>query len=262
MIYTKKDFEKMRAAGNLAMRTLDYIADFVHEGISTEELDDLCNDFIEKNGAISACKDYCGYPKYTCISLNHVVCHGIPTKARKLVDGDILNIDVTVILDGFFGDTSRMYTVGKTSIKAKKLIDVTYDAMWKAILSLKPGRHIYDVGDVISEFVKPHGFGIVRDYCGHGVGKVFHEDPTVLHYKNRIITDELVPGMIFTVEPMINAGNYQIKVLNDGWTVVTRDKSLSAQFEHSVGITENGVEVFTITEEERKKFGHLLSKWA
>lgn len=261
MIYTKEDFKKMRKAGNVAMRTLDYIAAFIKEGVTTEYLDDLCNDFIVKKGAISACKGYMGYPRYTCISVNHVVCHGIPSPDKKLKKGDILNIDVTVILDGFYGDTSRMYTVGKGSVKSDKLISVTYESLWNAILNIRPGSHLYDIGDIISETVKPYKYGIVRDYCGHGVGAKFHEDPTVLHFKNRYSNLVLKPGMIFTIEPMINEGSYEVKMLQDDWTVVTKDKSLSAQFEHSIGITDDGVEVFTITDEEREKFSDKLSVW-
>ena len=261
MIYSKDDFKLMRKASKLAMMTLDFIDEYVRAGITTEELDNLCNEFIVKNGGISACKGYSGYPKYTCISLNHVICHGIPTDKRKLHEGDILNIDVTVIVDGFFGDTSRMYKVGKIQPVAQKLIDVTYQSLWDAILAIKPFDPLNKVGDVISKTISKTGFSIVRDFCGHGVGRRFHEDPTVLHFKNKYSEEPLKPGMIFTIEPMINVGKPDTKTLSDGWTSVTKDHSLSAQFEHSIGITDKGVEVFTITDEEEKIYGKFLDKW-
>jgi len=261
MKYSKSDFQLMRRAANLSMRTLDFISPHVKEGITTEELDNLCNDFIEKHGGVSACKGYNGYPKYTCISLNHVICHGIPTPTRKLRSGDILNIDVTVILDGFYGDTSRMYKVGKVSPIAQKLIDVTYQSLWNAILAIKPFDPLNKIGDVISKTISKTGFSIVRDFCGHGVGRVFHEAPTVLHFKNTYSDIPLEPGMIFTIEPMINVGKPDVRIMPDNWTAVTKDHSLSAQFEHTIGITEKGVEVFSITEDEEKMFGKYLDKW-
>ena len=237
-------FEKMRIAGSLASKTLDMITDYVKEGTDTNYIDKLCYEFIKDNGGYSAPQFYRGFEKSICTSLNHVVCHGIPSD-RTLQDGDIVNIDVTAIINDHYGDTSRMFAVGDTSIKSKKLINVTYESLNRAIKILKPGKRIGDIGHEIQSFVEKNGFSVVRDFCGHGIGTNFHQEPNILHYGSKDTGDELKPGMTFTIEPMINAGNYQTKVLNDGWTAVTKDKTLSAQFEHTVGITENGYEIFT-----------------
>ena len=237
-------FEKMRIAGSLASKTLDMITDYVKEGTATNHIDKLCYEFIRDNGGYSAPQFYRGFEKSICTSLNHVVCHGIPGD-RTLQDGDIVNIDVTAIINDHYGDTSRMYTVGDTSVKSKKLINVTYESLNRAIKILKPGKRIGDIGHEIQSFVEKNGFSVVRDFCGHGIGTNFHQEPNILHYGSKDTGDELKPGMTFTIEPMINAGKYHTKVLNDGWTAVTKDKTLSAQFEHTVGITENGYEIFT-----------------
>ncbi|WP_075482635.1 type I methionyl aminopeptidase [Candidatus Pelagibacter communis] len=237
-------FEKMRVAGSLASKTLDMITDYVKEGTATNHIDKLCYEFIRDNGGYSAPQFYRGFEKSICTSLNHVVCHGIPGD-RTLQDGDIVNIDVTAIINDHYGDTSRMYTVGNASVKSKKLINVTYESLNRAIKILKPGKRIGDIGHEIQSFVEKNGFSVVRDFCGHGIGTNFHQEPNILHYGSKDTGDELKPGMTFTIEPMINAGKYHTKVLDDGWTAVTKDKTLSAQFEHTVGITENGYEIFT-----------------
>ena len=237
-------FEKMRIAGSLASKTLDMITDYVKEGTATNHIDKLCYEFIRDNGGYSAPQFYRGFEKSICTSLNHVVCHGIPGD-RTLQDGDILNIDVTAVINDHYGDTSRMYAVGEISVKSKKLINVTYESLNRAIKILKPGKRIGDIGYEIQSFVEKNGFSVVRDFCGHGIGTNFHQEPNILHYGSKDTGDELKPGMTFTIEPMINAGKYHTKVLNDGWTAVTKDKTLSAQFEHTVGITENGYEIFT-----------------
>lgn len=239
-------FEGMRKAGQLAAQTLDYIAPFVKKGVTTGELDRLCHEFILAHNAIPAPLGYRGYPKSICTSVNHVVCHGIPGE-KKLIDGDILNIDVTVILDGWYGDTSRMYAIGKPSIRAAKLIDVTYEAMMRGIEVVRPGATLGDIGHAIQSFAEKHGFSVVRDFCGHGIGRIFHCAPNVVHYGKPGEGIELKEGMFFTIEPMINAGKYQVKVLEDGWTAVTRDRTLSAQFEHSIGVTSTGYEIFTLS---------------
>ena len=240
----KEKFEKMRAAGNLASRTLDMLTDNIKPGISTDKIDKLGYEFIKDNGGFSAPLFYRGFKKSLCTSLNHVVCHGIPSD-RILNEGDIINIDVTAIVNDHHGDTSRMFCVGKTPVKANNLIDATYEAMIEAIKILKPNVKLGDIGHAIQSYVEEKGFSVVRDFCGHGVNTKFHEAPNVLHYGEKNTGAELVPGMTFTIEPMINSGKYEVKVLNDGWTAVTKDKSLSAQFEHTVGITENGYEIFT-----------------
>jgi methionyl aminopeptidase len=244
-LHTPSDFEGMRKAGTLAARTLDFITPYVKENVTTQELNDLCHDFIVSHGAIPAPLNYKGFPKSICTSINHVVCHGIPGP-KKLQTGDILNIDVTVILDGWHGDTSRMFAIGKISIRAQKLIDTTYEAMMRGIELVRPGAHLGDIGHAIQSFAETKGFSVVRDFCGHGLGRVFHDAPEVLHYGDPHTGVELKEGMFFTIEPMINAGSYEVKVLNDGWTAVTRDKSLSAQFEHSLGVTDAGYEIFTL----------------
>ena len=235
--YSEK-FEKMSVAGKLAAQTLDMITEHVKPGVSTNKIDQLCYEFIRDNKAYSAPLYYRGFKKSLCTSLNHVVCHGIPSD-RALDEGDMLNIDVTAIVDDYYGDTSRMFCVGKTSIKANNLINTTYEAMMKAINILKPGVKLGDIGNVIQSYVEDKGFSVVRDFCGHGISNVFHEYPNVLHYGKKDTGIELESGMTFTIEPMINAGKYDVKILDDGWTAVTKDKSLSAQFEHTVGITEN-----------------------
>ena len=237
-------FEKMRIAGSLASKTLDMITDYVKEGATTNHIDKLCYEFIRDNGGYSAPQFYRGFEKSICTSLNHVVCHGIPGD-RTLQEGDIVNIDVTAIINDHYGDTSRMFTVGDASVKSKKLINVTYESLNRAIKILKPGKRIGDIGHEIQSFVEKNGFSVVRDFCGHGIGTNFHQEPNILHYGSKDTGNELKPGMTFTIEPMINAGKYHTKVLNDGWTAVTKDKTLSAQFEHTVGITENGYEIFT-----------------
>ena len=244
--HSKKDFLKMHKAGKLAAQVLDYINDFVEPDITTNYLNDLCHQFIIENNAIPAPLNYKGFPKSTCISVNHVVCHGIPGD-KILKNGDILNIDVTVILDGWYGDTSRMYYVGKPSAKAKILTKITYECLMIGIETVKPGKTLGDVGFAIQSHAEKNGFSVVRDFTGHGLGTVFHTSPTVLHYgepKSGLILEE---GMFFTIEPMINSGKHDVKILSDGWTAVTRDKSLSAQFEHSIGVTSKGCEIFTLS---------------
>ena len=238
-------FEKMKVAGNLAAKTLDMLTDNIKEGISTADIDKLGYEFIRDNGGYSAPLYYRGFNKSLCTSLNHVVCHGIPSESKILEDGDALNVDVTAIIDNHYGDTSRMFCIGETSVKYKNLINATYDSMMKAISILKPGIKIGDIGFEIQSHVEKKGFSVVRDFCGHGIGTSFHEPPNILHYGKKGTGIEIKPGMTFTIEPMINAGKFDTKTLNDGWTAVTKDKSLSAQFEHTVGITENGYEIFT-----------------
>jgi methionyl aminopeptidase len=218
----------------------------VRPGISTGEIDKLCHDYMVERGAIPATLGYRGYTKSSCTSVNHVVCHGIPGD-RVLVDGDIINIDVTVILDGWHGDSSRMYVAGEASTKAKLLMDVTYDAMMKGIAAIRPGATLGDIGHAIQVHVEKHRFSVVRDFCGHGIGRHFHEPPNILHFGRPGEGPKLKPGMFFTVEPMVNAGRPEVKILDDGWTAVTRDRSLSAQFEHMVAVTDNGVEIFTLS---------------
>jgi len=238
------DFEGMRRAGRIAAECLDMLIPHVVPGVSTERLDTLAREFILDHGALPACLFYKGYSHTVCISPNHVVCHGIPSD-RPLRDGDIANIDVTVIVDGWHGDTSRMYGVGDVSPRARRLIDVTYEGMMRGLAEVKPGARFGDIGHAIQTYVEAMRCSVVRDFCGHGVGRVFHDSPNVLHYGQRGTGPVLKPGMFFTVEPMVNLGKYQVKLLNDGWTAVTRDKSLSAQCEHSVGVTETGIEIFT-----------------
>ena len=237
-------FEKMRIAGNLAAKTLDMLTDHIKPGISTDYIDKLGYEFIRDNGGYSAPLFYRGFKKSLCTSLNHVVCHGIPSN-RILDEGDAVNVDVTAIINEHYGDTSRMFSVEKISVKANNLINASYESMMKAINILKPGIKLGDIGYEIQSYVEDKGFSVVRDFCGHGIGIVFHEPPNILHYGKKNTGIELKPGMTFTIEPMINAGKYDVKVLGDGWTAVTKDKSLSAQFEHTVGISENGYEIFT-----------------
>jgi methionyl aminopeptidase len=245
-LYSEADFPALHAAGKLAAETLDMIAPHVVPGVTTEELDQLCHDFILDHKAVPAPLNYRGFPKSTCTSINHVVCHGIPG-ARRLEEGDILNIDITVILDGWYGDSSRMYAAGTPSTKAKRLMDVTYESLMIGVKAAKPGNTLGDIGHAIQSFVEPQRLSIVRDFCGHGIGRRFHEPPNVLHYGRPGTGTKLRPGMVFTIEPMVNAGRPEVKILDDGWTAVTRDRSLSAQFEHMIGITETGCEIFTLS---------------
>jgi methionyl aminopeptidase len=245
-IYTPDDFVGMRAAGRLAAETLDMITRHIRPGVSTGMLDALCHDFIVARGATPAPLNYRGFPKSICTSINHVVCHGIPGD-RRLEDGDILNIDVTVVLEGWHGDSSRMYAAGTPSTRARVLMDVTYEALLRGIAAVRPGATLGDVGHAIQSYVEGKRFSVVRDFCGHGIGRHFHEAPNILHFGRPGEGPQLRPGMFFTIEPMVNAGRPEVKVLDDGWTAVTRDRSLSAQFEHMVGVTEDGCEVFTIS---------------
>ena len=244
-IHNENDFAKMRIAGKLAAEILDFIAPHVEAGISTQELDKLCHDEIIKHSAIPAPLNYKGFPKSICTSVNHVVCHGIPNE-KILKNGDIVNIDVTVIVDGWHGDTSRMYYVGEPSIKAKRLCKITYDCLMIGIDQVRPGATVGDIGHAIQTYAEKNGFSVVKDYCGHGIGKVFHAEPSIVHYGNKGEGKVLEEGMFFTIEPMINAGKFAtILSKHDNWTVTTRDKSLSAQFEHTMGVTKDGVEIFT-----------------
>lgn len=247
IIHKPDDFVGMRKAGRLAAKVLDFITPYVQPGALTGELDEMCDKYTRDAGAISAPLGYRGYPKATCISPNHVVCHGIPGD-KRLEDGDIVNIDVTVILDGWYGDTSRMFFVGdKPSLKARRLVEVTYECMMIGIEAVKPGATLGDIGYAIQKVAEAANFTVVRDFCGHGLGKSFHTAPSVLHYGKAGEGEVLREGMFFTIEPMINSGKKDVKVLRDGWTAVTKDKSLSAQFEHSIGVTETGAEIFTLS---------------
>ena len=242
-----ESFEKTKLAGSIASGALDEVDKIVRPGVSTDEIDKLCYDYINDHKAYSAPLYYRGFPKSCCTSTNHIVCHGIPS-SKTLKDGDILNVDVTAIKDGWHGDTSRMFVVGDCPVKAKKLIRITYESMMKAISIIKSNINIGHIGHTIQKNVEAEGFSVVRDFCGHGIGKNFHESPNVLHYGSKDLGPKLKAGMIFTVEPMINAGNFETKTLKDGWTAVTKDKSLSAQFEHTVGVTDDGYEIFTLSE--------------
>ena len=243
-LHGPEDFEGMRKAGQLAAACLDMITPHVVPGITTEALDKLLHDFMLDHGAVPATLGYRGYPKSSCISINHVVCHGIPGD-RRLVEGDILNIDVTPILDGWYGDTSRMYVAGEPSRKAALLMDVTHESLLRGIAAVKPGATLGDIGHAIQSYVEKQRFSVVRDFCGHGVGRTFHAPPNILHFGRPGEGPKLKEGMFFTIEPMVNAGRPEVKVLDDGWTAVTRDRSLSAQFEHMLGVTATGCEVFT-----------------
>lgn len=243
-IHVREDFAGMRKAGAVAAQILDEIGPMVQPGVTTGALDDFITRRVAELGATSATIGYRGYEHASCISVNHVVCHGIPGD-KVLADGDILNIDVTVIVDGWYGDTSRMYVAGRASIKGRRLIQVTHDALMKGIEAIRPGAHFGDIGAAIQAHAEGHGMSVVRDFCGHGLGRVFHAPPNVLHFGRPGKGPMLEEGMFFTVEPMINLGRPETKVLADDWTAVTRDKSLSAQFEHSIGVTASGFEIFT-----------------
>jgi methionyl aminopeptidase len=245
-IYETAEYAGMRVAGALAAQILDDIAAHVVVGQSTEKLDQVINDMVDAAGAKSATIGYKGYQHASCISINHVVCHGIPS-TKTLKNGDILNIDVTVIVDGWFGDTSRMYVAGKLPRKAERLIQITHDSLMRGIEAVKPGNTFGDIGHAIQTYVESHRMSVVRDFCGHGLGRMFHAPPNVLHYGRPGTGAVLEEGMIFTIEPMVNLGRPETKTLADDWTAVTRDKSLSAQFEHSVGVTADGVEIFTLS---------------
>ncbi|OOY38723.1 type I methionyl aminopeptidase [Solemya velum gill symbiont] len=250
-IKTAEEINKMRIAGRLAADVLDMIGEHVKIGVSTEELDTICHDYIvNAQQAIPAPLNYHGFPKSICTSVNHQVCHGIPG-GKKLKNGDIINIDITVIKDGFHGDTSRMFIVGEGSILTRRLIDITRQAIWKGIEMVKPGVHIGDIGHAIQTLVESSGYSVVREYCGHGIGREFHEDPQILHYGTPGNGLTLQAGMCFTIEPMVNAGKRQIRLLPDKWTVVTKDRKPSAQWEHTLAVTEDGFEVFTLGAEER-----------
>lgn len=244
------DLEAMRQAGQAAASVLDMIQPYVQPGVTTEELDQRCHDFIVNTlQAIPAPLNYRGFPKSICTSINHQVCHGIPG-SKKLKNGDIVNIDITVIKDGFHGDTSKMFTIGQPSIQAERLIRVAHECLVKAIRAVKPGIRLGDIGHIIQKHAEAQNFSVVREYCGHGIGRVFHEEPQVLHYGTPGTGIKLVPGMTFTIEPMINAGKRHTKLLSDDWTVVTKDHSLSAQWEHTLAVTDSGYEVFTLREGE------------
>ena len=240
----KESFEKTRVAGSIAAGALDEVNTIIKPGISTAQIDKLCYEYINDYGAYSAPLFYRGFPRSCCTSTNHVVCHGIPSE-KILKEGDIVNVDVTALKNGWHGDTSRTFKVGNVSVKAEKLIKATYDSMMKAIKIIKDGTHLGDIGSIIQNHVEREGFSVVQDFCGHGIGESFHKEPNILHYGERGTGEKIKAGMIFTIEPMINYGNYETKILNDGWTAVTKDKSLSAQFEHTIGVTKDGCEIFT-----------------
>ncbi len=266
-IHTPQDFDGMRAAGQLAAQCLDMIAQHVAPGVTTQRIDDLAREFVLDHGALPACVGYRGYRHTVCTSINHVICHGIPSP-KTLKNGDIVNIDVTVIVDGWHGDTSRMYYAGEPKVKARRLCDVTFDCLWKGIEQVKPGNTLRDIGNAIQKYAENEGFSVVRDFCGHGLGRVFHDAPNVVHYGeyrdkfkeiHRAPDTVLEPGMFFTIEPMINHGKPEGKMLKDNWTAVTKDKSLSAQFEHSLAVTQTGYEIFTLSPKKLDKPPFSLS---
>ena len=252
-IKNEDDIRKMRVAGKLAAEVLDFITPHVQHGVTTEEIDRLCHDYmVNTQDTVPAPLNYAPpghapYPKSICTSINNQICHGIPSD-RLLKKGDVVNIDITVIKDGYHGDTSRMFYVGEPSIQAKRLCEITYQSMWKGIREVRPGARLGDIGFSIQQFAESHGFSIVREFCGHGIGKVFHEEPQVLHYGKNGTGLELKEGVTFTIEPMVNAGKKDIRMMPDGWTVVTKDRSLSAQWEHTILVTKNGYEVLTVSE--------------
>jgi methionyl aminopeptidase len=258
-IKNSEDIKKMRVAGKLASEVLDYITQFIKPNITTEEIDRICHDYmVNEQKTIPAPLNYTPpghspYPKSVCTSVNHQICHGIPGP-KSLKKGDVVNIDITVIKDGYHGDTSRMFYVGEPSIQAKRLCEITYQSMWLGIKEVKPGAHLGDIGHAIQTYAESNGYSVVREFCGHGIGLVFHEEPQVLHYGQIGSGVELRPGMIFTIEPMINAGKRDIKMLPDGWTVVTKDRSLSAQWEHTILVTESSYEVLTVSQGTPKPF--------
>ena len=250
-IKTPDEIEKMRVACRLAADVLEMIEPHVKPGISTGELDRICDDYITNTQhVVSACLGYHGFPKSICTSINEVVCHGIPTDERILKDGDIINIDVTVIKDGYHGDTSKMYQVGKPTILGERLCQITQQSLYVALRLIKPGIRLRELGRAIQKFVESHDFSVVREYCGHGIGKGFHEEPQVLHYDADDSGVVLQAGMTFTVEPMVNAGDYRIRTMKDGWTVKTKDRSLSAQYEHTIVVTDNGCEILTLRKDD------------
>ena len=249
-IKTADEIDKMRVAGRLAAEVLEMVVPYVRPGVTTDELDQLCHrHIVEVQQAIPAPLNYHGFPKSICTSVNHVVCHGIPGE-RALKDGDIVNIDITVIKDGFHGDTSQMFVVGATSLKARRLVDTAYECLMAGIALVQPGARLGDIGAAIQTLAESRNFSVVREYCGHGIGRIFHEEPQVLHYGNAGTGIELQAGMTFTIEPMINAGKRHVKLLGDNWTVVTKDRGLSAQWEHTILVTDNGREVLTARAEE------------
>lgn len=246
-IHGEADFKAMRRAGKFAAEILDFITPHVVPGVTTAELDRLCAEFTADHGAVSAPLGYRGFPKSVCTSVNHVVCHGIPDEEKRLQNGDIVNIDVTPIVDGWHGDSSRMFYVGKPGIKARKLVEITHAAMMHGISVIRPGATFGDIGHAIQTMVEKERYSVVRDFCGHGIGKVFHTAPNVLHFGEAGTKQRIEKGMFFTIEPMINTGRHEVKVLADNWTAVTKDRSLSAQFEHTIGVTEDGCEIFTLS---------------
>ncbi len=246
-IHTKKDFEGMREAGSLAAKVLDALNEIIVPGISTLKINDFCHKMILKNKAIPAPLNYKGFPKSVCTSVNHVICHGIPSDKEILSDGDIINVDVTVILNGWYGDSSRMFVAGKTNKKVFDFLKITYESLLVGIKEAKPGKHIGDIGNKIQKLAEGHGYSVVRDFCGHGIGKEFHTAPQVVHFGKPGEGAMLKPGMFLTIEPMINLGGWESDILDDGWTAITKDESLSAQFEHTIGITEEGNEIFTLS---------------
>tara|TARA_A100001388_G_C28741856_1_gene487302 strand:- start:776 stop:1528 length:753 start_codon:yes stop_codon:yes gene_type:complete len=247
MIETYKEaFEKTRSAGLIAAGALDEVAKIAKPGTRTEEIDNLCFEYLNDHGAYSAPLFYRGFPKSCCTSVNHIVCHGIPSE-KVLKEGDIVNVDVTALKDGWHGDTSKTFEIGEVSVKAKKLVQTTYDAMMNAIKIIKEDIFLGDIGATIQKHVEAEGFSVVQDFCGHGIGQQFHKEPNVLHYGKKGTGERVKAGMIFTIEPMINIGRYETKTLNDGWTAVTKDKSLSAQFEHTIGVTKDSCEIFTLS---------------
>jgi methionyl aminopeptidase len=247
-IHAAADFAGMRKAGKLAAEVLDFITPHVRPGVTTGALDKLCHDFILDHDAIPAPLNYRGFPKSICTSVNHVVCHGIPDDAKKLANGDIVNLDITVILDGWHGDTSRMFLAGdKVGVKARKLVQTTYEALMHGIAAVRPGATLGDIGHAIQAYAELHRFSVVRDFCGHGIGRIFHCPPSVLHFGEPATGMTLREGMFFTIEPMINTGKFDVKILQDGWTAVTKDRGLSAQFEHTIAVTRDGHEIFTLS---------------
>ncbi len=253
----KESFEQIETAGSLAAQTLDEVTSYVIPGVTTSKLDKICYEFIRDNGGYSAPLFYRGFPKSCCTSTNHIICHGIPGN-KFLQDGDVINIDVTAIVNGWHGDTSRMYFVGDVSGKSKNLVSTTYESMMKAISIVKKGIRLGDIGECIQNIVEKKGFSVVRDFCGHGIGKVFHKEPNILHFGKKGEGLKLDVGMIFTIEPMVNEGSYDTKMLKDGWTAVTKDKTLSAQFEHTVGVTDNGYKIFTKSKKQYEQPPYLI----